>query len=194
MLRNIVSIDREKCDACGLCLSACHEGAITMREGKAALKAAYCDGLGNCLPACPAGAITITQAEAPAFIPPAEHRLPHWPVQLKLVPPVSPYFENAALLIAADCAAYAYGGFQREFMGDHVTLIGCPKLDNTDYREKLSRIIKENRITSLTAARMEVPCCGGIEWALFEALKMSGKDLPVTIITLSIDGRVLERR
>jgi ferredoxin len=194
MLRNIISIDREKCDACGLCASACHEGAISIQDGKATLQAAYCDGLGNCLPACPAGAITITQAEAPAFIPPPEHRLSHWPLQIRLAPARYPALEHAALLIAADCAAYAYGPFQREFMQGKVTLIGCPKLDNTDYPEKLAGLIKENQITSLTAARMEVPCCGGIERALTEALKMSGKDLPLTVVTLSVDGRVLERR
>jgi ferredoxin len=168
---------------------------VEIRDGRAALvNAAYCDGLGNCLPVCPAGAITISQAEAPAFTPPDAHRLTHWPVQIKLAPVRAPAFENAALLVAADCAAYAYGGFQREFMRDRVTLIGCPKLDGADYSLKLAEIIAKNRITSLMTARMEVPCCGGIELAAAEAVKKSGSDLSLTVITLSVDGRVLEWR
>jgi ferredoxin len=195
MMRKIVKIDAERCNACGLCVSACHEGAIAIKNGKAALtEARYCDGLGNCLPLCPTGAISVEEADAPEFALPPEPTLKHWPLQIKLVPFKAPYFENAGLLIAADCGAYAYERFRHEFMRERITLIGCPKLDAVDYSEKLARIIQENAVASLAAVRMEVPCCGGIEGALLEGLKKSGKSLPVHIITLSIDGRILERR
>lgn len=195
MLRKIPTIDIEKCDACGLCVSACHEGAIAVKNGKAHLiHANLCDGLGNCLPVCPTGAIGFKETEHAECTARRETGPNRWPLQIKLVPVQTPYFENAALLIAADCSAYAYPRFHEEFMKDAVTLIGCPKLDNVDYGEKLSRVIAENSIESLTVARMEVPCCGGLEWALSEALKKSGKTLPLRVITLSIDGHVLEGR
>ena len=234
MLRQIIHIDREKCDGCGLCVSACHEGAIGMADGKAVLlRDDYCDGLGNCLPVCPTGAITFEEREALAFneaevkknmehaeklpcgCPGTESkairrepdapqaateepvrrnasRLNQWPVQIKLVPVNAPYFNNAHLLVAADCAAYAHGNFHQEYMRNKITLIGCPKLDEGDYGEKLTAIIKGNSIQSVTVVRMEVPCCGGIENAVKTALQNSGKMIPWQVVTLSTDGQVVE--
>ena len=231
MVRKIIRIDEEKCNGCGACAAACHEGAIEMVNGKARLtREDYCDGLGDCLPACPTGAITFETREAPSSNEEAvkrakeakkaerlpcgcpgtkskllggdrgaapegscavPSRLMQWPCQIKLVPINAPYFDNAELLIAADCAAYAYGNFHSEFMKGKITLIGCPKLDDVDYSEKLTRIIKENNIKSVTVVRMEVPCCGGIENAVKRALMQSGKFIPWQIITLSTDGRIL---
>jgi len=230
MLRKIIKIDREKCNGCGLCVSACHEGAIGMADGKAVLlREDYCDGLGNCLPACPTGAITFEEREAlaydetevkkhmaqqeplpcgcpgthshaidraPAPISPATCApascLLQWPVQIKLVPVNAQYFDNASLLIAADCAAYAYGNFHNEFMRGKITVIGCPKLDDGDYSEKLTAIIQGNNIKSVTVARMEVPCCGGIEHAVKTALQNSGKMIPWRVVVLTTNGRVAE--
>jgi ferredoxin len=186
MVRKI-KINPEKCDACGLCAAACHEGAIAIKNGKATLNQEnLCDGLGHCLPACPAGAISFEEIPARTEA--------QWPLQIKLVPLNAPYFERADLLISADCAAYACRTFHEDFMRNRITLIGCPKLDNTDYSEKLARIIAGNSVSSLIAVRMEVPCCGGIERFLAEALKKSGKTLPMQVITLSIDGAARERR
>lgn len=230
MIRRMIHIDKEKCNGCGLCASACHEGAIAMIDGKASLiRDDYCDGLGDCLPACPTGAITFEEREAKEYdpeavkkhlesknaplpcgcpgsasqsltpqdsscssAPSAVSRLSQWPVQIKLAPVNAPYFEDAKLLIAADCSAYAYGGFHNRFMKNHVTLIGCPKLDDTDYSEKLTEILKYNDIKSITVTRMEVPCCCGIENAVKTALKNSGKVIPWQVVTLSLDGKILE--
>ncbi len=232
MIRKIIKIDKEKCNGCGACASACHEGAIEMADGKAVLtREDYCDGLGDCLPACPTGAITFEEREAPEYnekavfeakkakaapLPcgcpgthakkiersacecnqetaPAVHsQLNQWPVQIKLAPVNAPYFDNANLLIAADCTAYAYGNFHGDFMKNRITLIGCPKLDEGDYVEKLTRIIALNNIKSVTVARMEVPCCGGIENAVKRALMASGKFIPWRVVTISTDGRILE--
>ncbi len=232
MLRKIIKIDEDKCNGCGACAAACHEGAIEMVNGKAKLtREDYCDGLGDCLPACPTGAITFELREAPAYdeaavlaakaakdakpIPggcpgmrsmairreapacaaPAAtvtSQLTQWPVQIKLVPIRAPYFENANLLIAADCTAFAYGNFHNEFIRNHITLIGCPKLDEGDYAEKLTAIIANNNIKSLTIVRMEVPCCGGIEQAAKRALQASGKFIPWRVVTISTDGRILD--
>ena len=231
MIRQIIKIDKEKCNGCGLCVSACHEGAIGIVDGKAELlRDDYCDGLGNCLPACPTGAITFEEHEAlaynetevtknmeekehlpcgcpgtntktisresesvasPAFTA-AATQLNQWPVQIKLVPVNAPYFENANLLIAADCTAYAYGNFHQEFMRSKITLIGCPKLDEGDYSEKLTAILKGNNIKSVTVVRMEVPCCGGIENAVKTALQSSGRLIPWQVVTISTDGQILE--
>ena len=229
MIRRIIKIDEEKCNGCGLCSEACHEGAIEMIDGKAKLtREDYCDGLGDCLPACPANAITFEEREAPAYneaavlaakqeksggtLPcgcpgtqskaikretvsvsaPVSSQLSQWPVQIKLVPINAPYFDNANLLVAADCTAFAYGNFHNEFIRNCITLIGCPKLDEGDYTEKLTQIIANNNIKSVTIARMEVPCCGGIENAVKRALQASGKFIPWRVVTISTDGRIID--
>ena len=229
MLRKIIRIDSEKCNGCGACAAACHEGAIEMVDGKAVLtREDYCDGLGDCLPACPVNAITFEVREAPAYdeaavkaaqqkkaadapaftcpgmrsramnredAPAAPQSVPsrlnQWPCQIKLVPVNAPYFDGANLLIAADCTAFAYGNFHSEFMANHITLIGCPKLDAGDYAEKLTRILAENNIKSVKIVRMEVPCCGGLEHAVKRALMDSGKFIPWQVVTISTDGRIL---
>lgn len=235
MLRKIIKIDEDKCNGCGLCVSACHEGAIELVDGKAKLiRDDYCDGLGNCLPACPTGAISFEEREAAAYdddavkahlakkqaqhfggcpgsaaralnrpveeVRPVENfaevqfnsQLRQWPVQIKLVPVNAPYFNNANLLVAADCSAYAYADFHRKFIKNHITLIGCPKLDMVDYTEKLTEIIRHNDIKSVTVVRMEVPCCGGIEFAVKSALQNSGKFIPWQVVTISTNGEILE--
>ena len=203
MERKIIKIDEEKCNGCGACASACHEGAIEMIDGKAKLtREDYCDGLGDCLPACPADAIHFEEREAPAYneaavlaAKAATHntsQLSQWPVQIKLVPTNAPYFDGANLLIAADCTAYAYGNFHQEFIRNHITVIGCPKLDEGDYAEKLTEIIANNDIKSVTIVRMEVPCCGGIEQAAKRALQASGKFIPWRVAIVSTDGRLLD--
>jgi ferredoxin len=165
-----------------------------MVDGKAKLlRDDYCDGLGNCLPVCPTGAISFEEREAADFNEAAvKANTRQWPIQIKLVPPDAPYFKNANLLVAADCAAYAYAGFYSEYVKSRVTVIGCPKLDSGDYSEKLGEILKRNDIKSVTIARMEVPCCGGIENAVKTALKNCGKMIPWQIVTISIDGRILD--
>ena len=208
MLRKIIRIDEEKCNGCGACASACHEGAIEMVNGKAKLtRENYCDGLGDCLPACPTGAITFEMREAPAYDEAAvkaaqavrapapakaTSELRNWPVQIKLAPLSATYFDGANLLIAADCTAYAYGNFHHDFSRNRVTLIGCPKLDMIDYSEKLTEIIRRNDIHSVTVVRMEVPCCGGIEMAAKRALTASGKFIPWQVVTVTTDGRIRE--
>jgi len=203
MIRRIITIDEAKCNGCGLCAAACHEGAIGMVDGKAKLlREDYCDGLGDCLPACPMDAISFEEREAPAYneaavlaakkANAAEHvssQLTNFPVQIKLLPVNAPYFEGADLLIAADCTAYAYGNFHHDFMQGKVTLIGCPKLDAVNYAEKLTEIFKHNNIRSVTVTRMTVPCCGGLSYAVKTALENSGKQIPLQIVTISPDGR-----
>lgn len=220
MIRKIIQIDEGKCNGCGACASACHEGAIGMVNGKAKLlRDDYCDGLGDCLPTCPTGAISFVEREAAAYDveavqenmrkkkesnPPSEDShtshfqaqtassLGQWPCQMKLIPVNAPYFNGAKLLIAADCSAYAYARMHDQFMDGKVTIIGCPKLDDTDYSEKLTQIIQNNSIQSVTVVRMEVPCCGGLALAAKKALQASGKSIPWKIVTLSIDGRIME--
>ncbi len=312
MKRRIIRIDDEKCNGCGACAAACHEGAIEMIDGKAKLtREDYCDGLGDCLPQCPTDAISFEEREAPAYdeaavlaarrqkqaahsgcpgtqarmlhredmptqnsahgcpgsqaraiqrkevsdgstassdaptcgtdssaqpaahgcpgsqartlrrenmpAQPAAHGCPgsrmrtltrsetpvqsdapaaselrQWPCQIRLAPVRAPYFDGAKLLIAADCTAYAYARFHSDFMRGKVTLIGCPKLDGVDYAEKLTEILRANDIQSVTVLRMEVPCCGGLENAAKRALQACGKFLPWQVVTLSIDGRILD--
>ncbi len=210
MIRKIININEEKCNNCGLCAQACHEGAIGMVNGKAKLlRDDYCDGLGDCLPTCPTSAITFVEREAAAYDEAAvienkkkkqeasarsiDSQLRQWPVQIKLAPVNAPYFNGAHLLVAADCTAYAYGNFHQDFIRGKITLIGCPKLDESDYSEKLTEIIKNNAIKSLTIVRMEVPCCRGIERAAVTALQNSGKFIPWQVVTISTDGRILDR-
>lgn len=215
MIRRIITIDEAKCNGCGLCARACHEGAIGIVDGKARLlREDYCDGLGDCLPACPMNAISFEEREAPAYNEAAvlaakkakeEKRgcpgsacrsvqsscLGNFPVQIKLLPPNAPCFDGADLLIAADCTAYAYANFHHDFMQDKVTMIGCPKLDAVSYAEKLTEIFKHNSIRSVTVARMTVPCCGGLSHAVKTAIERSGKDIPLNIITISPDGQTM---
>jgi len=231
MVRKIIKIDQSKCNGCGACAAACHEGAIEMIDGVAKLtREDYCDGLGDCLPACPTNAISFEEREAPAYdeeavrvaqmkkngvkqhtgcpgtqarmmkreavqpykAAPVPSQLQQWPCQIKLVPVNAPYFDNANLLIAADCTAFAYGNFHNDFMRNHITIIGCPKLDMVDYAEKLTRIIAANDIKSVKILRMEVPCCGGLENAVKRALQASGKFIPWQVVTVTTDGRILE--
>ncbi len=269
MIRKIIHIDEDKCNGCGLCAAACHEGAIDIIDGKAKLvRENYCDGLGDCLPNCPTGAITFEEREAPAYDEAAvkqtqeesrkeamkmtteeimkvedenERRklmtakmkesggMPHggcpgsramqlhrgeepavkegtaqgapnvgisrlaqWPCQIKLVPAKAPFFDGAKLLIAADCTAYAYANMHETFMRGKTTVIGCPKLDDVDYAEKLTAIISNNDIQEVTIVRMEVPCCGGLEMAAKKALQASGKFIPWQVVTISRDGQILD--
>ncbi len=231
MIRKIIQIDHHKCNGCGACAAACHEGAIAMVEGKAQLmRDDYCDGLGDCLPACPTGAISfvvreaaaydeaavlaakakkeeklpcgcpgtaakaIHRQQAPAACAPQQSQLRQWPVQIKLAPVNAPWFDGADVLVAADCTAYAYGNFHQEFIRGRVTLVGCPKLDSVDYSEKLTQIFKNNPLRSVTVVRMEVPCCGGIENAVKRALEHSGRTIPCNVVTISTDGRILDRK
>ena len=198
MIRKIIRIDKDKCNGCGACASACHEGAIDIINGKAELvRKHFCDGLGDCLPECPTVAISFEEREAPEYDEKAvqeaqKKTLQNWPVQIKLAPANAPYFNDAKLLIAADCTAYAYASFHQDFIRNKVTLIGCPKLDQVDYSDKLTEIIQNNNIQSVTIVRMEVPCCGGLEMAAKKALQNSGKFLPWQVITISIDGNIME--
>ena len=201
MIRNIITIDEEKCNGCGLCAAACHEGAIGMVDGKAKLlREDYCDGLGDCLPACPMNAISFEEREALAYNEAAvlaakvSSQLKNFPVQLKLVPIHAPFFDGAELLIAADCTAYAYGNFHHDFIRGKVTLIACPKLDNIDYSEKLSAIFANNNIRTITVARMTVPCCGGLAHAVQTAIAHCGKDIPLYTAIISPDGQLLTNK
>ena len=199
MIRKIIKINEEKCNGCGACATACHEGAIEMINGKAKLtRENYCDGLGDCLPACPMDAITFEEREAPANDEAAvlaakenKSQLAQWPVQIKLAPVNAPYFDGADLLIAADCTAYAYANFHKDFMRNRVTLVGCTKLDAVDYAGKLTDIFSSNQIQSVTVARMQVPCCGGMEHAVKRAIAASGKSIPLEVAVISIDGKRL---
>ena len=235
MIRKIIHIDEEKCNGCGACANACHEGAIQMVDGKARLQREdFCDGFGDCLPNCPTGAITFEEREAPAYdatavkkaqeekkmnetkragcpgsavaqfrreTAPQEtvqaaakpvSRLAQWPCQIKLVPTQAPFFDGAKLLIAADCTAYAYANMHEDFMRGKTTIIGCPKLDAIDYSEKLTAILRDNDVKSVTIVRMEVPCCGGLQHAAETALKQSGKFLPWQVVTISRDGQIMD--
>lgn len=197
MIRKIIEINEEKCNGCGLCAKACHENAIGMVNGKAKLlRDDYCDGLGDCLPTCPTGAITFVEREAAAYDEAAveankRKKNRQWPIQIQLTPINAPYFDGADLLIAADCTAFAYANFAKEIQKGKITLIGCPKLDPVDYSEKLTAILEQNDVKSVTIIRMEVPCCGGIQNAAVTAMKKSGKFIPWQVLTVSVEGEVL---
>lgn len=237
MIRKVIHIDEEKCNGCGACATACHEGAIGIVNGKAKLlRDDYCDGFGDCLPACPMDAIHFVEREAaaydeaavqanklkkqaetayaapgggcpghrmhrfqreesasaPAAAPAAQpSQLGQWPCQIKLVPVQAPYYQGRGLLIAADCTAFACASFHERFMSGNVTIIGCPKLDEGSYTDKLAAIIAANDITSVTVARMEVPRCGGLERAAAEACAQSGKDIPFEVVTFAVNGDVI---
>ena len=197
MIRKIIEINEEKCNGCGLCAKACHENAIGMVNGKAKLLLDdYCDGLGDCLPTCPTGAITFVEREAAAYDEAAveankRKKNRQWPIQIQLTPVNAPYFDGADLLIAADCTAFAYANFAKEIQKGKITLIGCPKLDPVDYSEKLTAILEQNDVKSVTIIRMEVPCCGGIQNAAVTAMKKSGKFIPWQVLTVSVEGEVL---
>lgn len=205
MIRKIIQINEEKCNGCGLCAQACHEGAIQIIDGKARLlRDDYCDGLGDCLPACPENAISFVEREAKAYDQAAvlknkkdksgsarSSQLSQWPVQIKLAPINAPYFHQARLLVAADCTAYAYADFHQDFIKGKVTLIGCPKLDAADYSEKLAQILQSNEIKDITIVRMEVPCCGGLEYAVMTAIKKCQKSIPCQVVTVSTEGYIL---
>lgn len=230
MKRRVIEINEEKCNGCGICVDACHEGAIGMVDGKAKLlRDDYCDGLGDCLPTCPTGAISFVEREAaaydeaavkanmarkkgacssggcpgaasqaihrdpaPASYAPSISQLQNFPVQIKLAPVNAPYFDGAKLLVAADCTAYAYARFHEDFIRGKVTLVGCPKLDGADYSEKLTQILENNDIQSVTVVRMVVPCCGGLEFAVKKALQQSGKFIPWQVVTIGIDGAIID--
>lgn len=207
MLRKIIKIDQDACMGCGACVSACHEGAIGLVGGKAQLlREDYCDGLGDCLPACPVDAISFEMREAPAYdavavqkaqqaqnrpVGQVPSRLENFPVQLKLVAPNAPWLQGADLLIAADCTAYAYGNFHDKFMRNKVTIIACPKLDMTDYSQKLTTIFTENDIRSVTVVRMQVPCCGGLPFAVKTAIENAGKPIPMETVIIDPLGNIL---
>lgn len=193
MIRKIIKIDTEKCNGCGLCVNACHEQAIGLRHGKAVLlRDDYCDGLGNCLPACPMNAISFEEREALAYDEDAVLlNKKNWPVQIKLAPVTAPYFHQADLLIAADCTAFTHPTFYQDFLRGRVTLIGCPKLDAIDYSEKLTEIFAGNEIKSITVTRMIVPCCGGLEYAVKSAIKASGKDILLRVVTIDTKGNIV---
>ena len=206
MQRTVITIDEDACTGCGLCVTACHEGAIGMVNGKARLlRDDYCDGMGDCLPECPAGAISFEVREAAAYDeqavraakaaradePAPASQLAQWPCQIKLVPPTAPYFDGADLLVAADCTAFAFADLHRTLMAGRVTLIGCPKLDAVDYADKLGAILAGNDVRSVVVARMEVPCCGGLTSAVERALVASGRQIPASCVTFGVDGTVL---
>lgn len=225
MIRRIIEIDEEKCNGCGLCAEACHEGAIVIVEGKARLlRDDYCDGLGDCLPSCPTDAIRFIEREALPYdeaavqanmrlekkignacpgsaakrlhsqgpetggAMPVPSALRQWPVQIKLVPATASFLAGANLLIASDCSAFACGDFHGRYMRDKITLIGCPKLDDVDYSEKLADILSHNDISSIKVVRMSVPCCAGIALAAHNALKKVGKNIPIEVVTLTPEG------
>lgn len=210
MIRRIITINKDRCNGCGLCASACHEGAIGIVDGKAALlREDYCDGLGDCLPACPMNAISFEERKAPAYDEAAvlaakkerpiaglavnvPSQLNNFPIQIRLVPVSAPYFHEAELLIAADCTAFSYGSFHNDFLKNRVALIGCPKLDGVNYAEKLAQIFRCNPIKSITVTRMTVPCCGGLSYAVKTAVENSGKNIPLHVVTISPDGSILK--
>lgn len=216
-LRKIVKINNDLCNGCGACIPKCAEGALEIVNGKATLaKDTYCDGLGACLGQCPQGAITITEREAPKFDekevhqhlkkkasskPPIQNQTnpnqspakPQWPVKLNLIPFKAPLYENAELLIAADCAPIALRKFNDSLLPGKRVAIGCPKFDDVKaYAQKLTEILKQNNIAGITVVHMEVPCCGGLKWAVTKAIEASGRKIPVKECEITISGEINE--
>jgi ferredoxin len=244
--RKIIEIDRDKCDGCGLCTTACAESALVLdRENKAVLvREIYCDGLGACLDICPTGALKVIERESETYdarrtfdhvhktrgaeaasrvhgaggaharaghsdcpgslagtIPlepglaasaAAGSQLSQWPIQLHLVSPLAPYFEGSDLLVAADCTAYALGGFHDQLLKGKTLIIACPKLDDTEgYVDKLAELVKRNNLRSLTVAIMTVPCCSGLERIVRLAVERSGVPLAVKKVVVGIDGKIV---
>jgi ferredoxin len=213
--RKIVNIDETLCNGCGNCIPKCVEGALQIVNGKAKIiKDTYCDGLGACLGQCPQGAITITEREAEAFDKKEVHQYlqskntiaqpakakperapakPQWPVKINLIPSKAPFYDNAELLIAADCAPVAIKDFHGMLLQGKRVLIGCPKFDDArDYAQKLTEILKQNNIAAITVAHMEVPCCTGLKWAVDKAIEASGKKIPVKEYEVKVGGDVVE--
>ena len=208
-MKKTIKIDESKCNGCGDCVTACHEGAIKIIDGKATLvREDFCDGLGDCLPACKSGAIVfeLNDAEKPLSTTikvydnsqfcdtgyQASTQLMQWPCKLRLVPTYAPYLDGSNLLIAADCTAFAHGGFHEAFMKNRITLTLCPKFESADYKEKLSAIILNNNVKSITVAQMEVPCCSAVQRAVREILIASKKRIPYDVITLTTNGEILK--
>ena len=208
-VRKIVNINEALCNGCGACIPKCHEGALQIINGKAKIvKEMYCDGLGACIGQCPQGAITIIERDADDFNENAvkEHLAkidvnkedkkpgpPQWPVQLNLLPVEAPFYNNADLLITADCVPLACTSFHEKLMPGKRVMIGCPKFDNVQaYAQKLGEILKRNNIASITIAHMEVPCCSGIKWMVDKAIEASGKKIPVKRYIVSIGGEIYE--
>jgi len=247
MKRKIIIIDEKKCNGCGICVNACHEGAIQMVDGKAKLISdEYCDGLGDCLPGCPTGAIEIIEREAEEYNEEKVKKrmeekkreakaeplacgcpgtmakmiqkpttklevkkqvkkeevetnegsvseLMQWPVQLNLINPNAKFLEGADLLIAADCTAFAYANFHKDFIKGRITAIGCPKLDdNNHYKEKIAHMLRDNDIRSIKVIRMSVPCCGGIVNAVKGAMLEANKIIPYSEVVIDVNGEIIQ--
>jgi ferredoxin len=213
--RKIVNINENLCNGCGNCIPNCAEGALQIVNGKAKIiKEVYCDGLGACLGQCPQGAITIIERAAEPFDENEVHehlknkttstpstsiqanstrQKPQWPIKLNLVPTKAPFFENANLLLAADCVPVALKNFHDTLMFGKRVVIGCPKFDDARvYAQKLTEILKQNNIATVTVAHMEVPCCTGLRWAVNKALELSGKQIPVKEYEIKIGGEIVE--
>lgn len=194
MIGRKVVIDRDKCDGCGLCVNACHEGAIELVDGKAVLvRENACDGLGDCLPACPQGAITLTLGEVgghecmmaePAF---------QWPIQLALVSPASEFFRDT-LVIAADCTAFTIDDFKQRFIHGRPVVIGCPKLDERSRFDKILSILQNTSTGKVEIIRMEVPCCGALTRIVTDATKECGRDIEIREIVISRSGSVVSEK
>ncbi len=207
--RKIVQINEELCNGCGSCIPKCAEGALQIVDGKARIvKETYCDGLGACLGQCPRGALTIIEREAPDFSEEEVHEhlksraglqqtadstKPQWPVKLNLVPAKAPFWENADVLVAADCLPVALKNFHDTLLSGKRVVIGCPKFDDARaYAAKLGEILKQNNIASVTVAHMEVPCCCGLKWAVDRAVEASGKKIPVREYEIKVGGEIIE--
>lgn len=231
VLRKVIQIDEDKCDGCGLCVTACAEGALELKDGKVRLVSdKYCDGLAACIGDCPQGALKIVEREAEEFDETAvehhlhekehtEEKLPcgcpsatvtqfesgddvrvsapqqstlgHWPVQLTLVPPKAPFLNQADVLLVADCVPFAYAGFHQDFLKNHAVLVACPKLDNFDaHLAKLTDVLRQAQVKSLTVVHMEVPCCSGLAYMAKKALAASGKNIPFKEVTIGVRGDV----